>query len=93
VKVSGTWPYAYRAVDEEGQFIDLLVSKTEAATWFFVDAKDPLSTWIVDTAELVTPAVWDLAATCHRASECSDHRLFDVRIDPSGRPWFLEASL
>jgi transposase-like protein len=27
VKVSGTWPYAYRAVDEEGQFIDLLVWK------------------------------------------------------------------
>lgn len=27
VKVSGTWRYAYRAVDEKGQFIDLLVRK------------------------------------------------------------------
>ena len=34
-----------------------------------------------------------LAATCHRALECRDHRLFDIRIEPSGRAWFLKASL
>jgi D-alanine-D-alanine ligase len=56
-------------------------------------AKDPQVAWKVDTADPVTQSVWDLAATCHRSLGCRDHSLFDVRIDPSGRPWFLEASL
>ena len=41
VKVSGSWHYVYRAVDEQGQVIDLFVSKkrdTKAATRFFTSA-------------------------------------------------------
>jgi transposase-like protein len=41
VKVSGTWRYVYRAVDEQGQVIDVFVSKkrdTKAATRFFTSA-------------------------------------------------------
>jgi transposase-like protein len=41
VKVSGTWRYVYRAVDEQGQVIDVFVSKTrdtKAATRFFASA-------------------------------------------------------
>ena len=38
VKVSGTWRYAYRAVDQDGQVIDVFVSRKrdlKAATKFF----------------------------------------------------------
>jgi IS6 family transposase len=41
VKVSGSWRYVYRAVDEQGQVIDVFVSKkriTKAATRFFTSA-------------------------------------------------------
>jgi IS6 family transposase len=41
VKVSGSWRYVYRAVDEQGQFIDVFVSKkrdTRAAKRFFAGA-------------------------------------------------------
>jgi transposase, IS6 family len=41
VKVCGSWRYVYRAVDEQGQVIDVFVSKkrdTKAATRFFASA-------------------------------------------------------
>ena len=41
VKVSGTWRYVYRAVDQYGQVIDVFVSERrdlKAATKFFADA-------------------------------------------------------
>jgi len=41
VKVSGSWRYVYRAVDQDGQVIDVFVSKRrdlEAATKFFANA-------------------------------------------------------
>jgi transposase, IS6 family len=41
VKVSGSWRYVYRAVDEQGQVIDVFVSKkrdTKAADRFFANA-------------------------------------------------------
>jgi IS6 family transposase len=41
VKVSGSWRYVYRAVDEQGQVIDVFVSKkgdAKAATRFFAGA-------------------------------------------------------
>ena len=41
VKVSGSWRYVYRAVDQSGQVIDVFVSKRrdlKAATKFFVNA-------------------------------------------------------
>ena len=29
----------------------------------------------------------------HRALGCRHYSLFDFRVDPTGRPWFLEAGL
>ena len=37
--------------------------------------------------------MWAAARTCHEALGCRHHGLFDFRIDPDGRPWFLEAGL
>lgn len=54
-------------------------------------AKDDTRAWIVADDDPVTPAVHELARTVHRALGCRHHGLVDVRIDPSGRPWFLEA--
>lgn len=56
-------------------------------------AKDATRAWIVDLADPVTEAVWDVARTCHEALGCRDYSLFDFRVDPDGRPWFLEAGL
>lgn len=58
-----------------------LTSKYVAASWF-VDRNDPL-----------TDAVWSVAKRCHQALRCRDYGLFDFRIDPAGKPYFLEAGL
>ncbi len=56
-------------------------------------AKNPTRAWIVDTDDPVTAPVWEAAAACYRALGCRHYGLFDFRIDPDGRPWFLEAGL
>lgn len=56
-------------------------------------AKDSTKSWIVDTSDTVTERVWDMARKCHIALGCRDYSLFDFRIDPQGKPWFLEAGL
>ena len=56
-------------------------------------AKDADHAWIVDADDPVTAIVQDVARRCHVALGCRDYSLFDFRIDPQGRPWFLEASL
>jgi D-alanine-D-alanine ligase len=56
-------------------------------------AKDGIRSWIVDADDPVTARVWAAARACHTALGCRDYSLFDFRIDPSGRPWFLEAGL
>jgi D-alanine-D-alanine ligase len=48
---------------------------------------------IVDADDPLTARVWDVARRCHVALGCRDYSLFDLRIDPAGRPVFLEASL
>ena len=40
-----------------------------------------------------TGPVWEAAKRCHAALGCRHYSLFDFRIDPDGRPWFLEAGL
>ena len=40
-----------------------------------------------------TEPVWEAAKRCHVALGCRHYSLFDFRIDPDGRPWFLEAGL
>ncbi|MHC1561063.1 D-alanine--D-alanine ligase family protein [Actinomycetospora sp. C-140] len=48
---------------------------------------------MVDPDDPLTARVWDVAKRCHVALGCRDYSLFDLRIDPAGRPVFLEASL
>ncbi|MEO1062394.1 MAG: D-alanine--D-alanine ligase [Actinomycetota bacterium] len=54
-------------------------------------AKDDDHAWIVTDDDPAVPAVHELARTAHVALGCTHHGLVDVRIDPDGRPWFLEA--
>lgn len=59
----------------------------------YLVAKDTSRAWIVDPRDPITERVWEAARRCHRALGCRHYSLFDFRIDPSGRPWFLEAGL
>jgi D-alanine-D-alanine ligase len=56
-------------------------------------AKDPGHAWIVPVDDPITEVVWEAARRCHHALGCRHYSLFDFRIDPYGRPWFLEAGL
>jgi D-alanine-D-alanine ligase len=56
-------------------------------------AKDSRHSWIVDPSDPITKPVWEMAKQCHAALGCRHYSLFDFRIDPQGRPWFLEAGL
>ena len=56
-------------------------------------AKDPTRAWIVDPDDPVCDRVWAAARVCHGALGCRHYSLFDFRIDPGGRPWFMEAGL
>ncbi|MCC3421409.1 MAG: ATP-grasp domain-containing protein [Microcoleus sp. PH2017_07_MST_O_A] len=56
-------------------------------------AKDSTKSWIVDISDSATERVWDMARKSHIALGCRDYSLFDFRIDPQGKPWFLEAGL
>jgi D-alanine-D-alanine ligase len=59
----------------------------------YLVAKDSTRAWIVDPGDPVTARVHDMAMRCHAALGARHYSLFDFRIDPSGRPWFLEAGL
>jgi D-alanine-D-alanine ligase len=56
-------------------------------------AKENPDVVIVDADDPLTARVWEVAHRCHVALGCRDYSLFDLRIDPAGRPVFLEASL
>ncbi len=58
----------------------------------YLVAKDASRAWIVDD-EALTEKVWEAARRCHVALGCRHYSLFDFRIDPGGKPWFLEAGL
>jgi D-alanine-D-alanine ligase len=55
-------------------------------------AKTRRESWIVAGDDPVVPAVHAAACAAHRAIGFRQYSLFDFRIDPAGRPWFLEAS-
>ncbi len=54
-------------------------------------AKTASESWIVPTDDPIVPAVWAAARRAYRALGSRHYNLFDFRIDPDGRPWFLEA--
>ena len=50
-------------------------------------------TWLVDADDPIVAQVWQAAKLSHQALGCRHYSLFDFRIDPQGKPWFLEAGL
>lgn len=56
-------------------------------------AKSADRAWIVDIKDPITQRVFQAARICHTALGCRQYSLFDFRIDPQGKPWFLEAGL
>ncbi len=54
-------------------------------------AKTRTESWIVDPHDPIVPAVHAAAIASHRAIGFRQYSLFDFRIDPTGRPWLLEA--
>ena len=83
VKVNGVWRYVYRAVDQHGQVIDVLVSARrdgEAARRFF---RRPLATLNVRPTEVVTdaapvyPRVLDelIPSAWHRVEQYENNRI------------------
>jgi transposase-like protein len=83
VKVNGVWRYVYRAVDQHGQVIDVLVSKrrdAQAARRFFTRA---LATLRVTPSEVVTdaapvyPRVLDelVPAAWHHVEQYANNRI------------------
>jgi len=57
----------------------------------YLVAKDACHAWIVPVDDPITDVVWEAAQRCHLALGCRHYSLFDFRIDPDGRVWFLEA--
>merc|ERR1712196_55082 len=46
-----------------------------------------------DIDEVLQSKLEDLCVRSHKALGCRDYSLYDVRIDPAGNPFFLEACL
>ena len=83
VKVSGVWCYVYRAIDQHGQVIDVLVSKRrdgKAARRFFYQALTALKvtpTEVVTDAAPVYPRVLDelVPAAWHHVERYANNRI------------------
>ena len=82
MKVSGTWRYVYRAVDQHGQVVDAYVSNkrdTEAATRFFAtaigDHGHPVEV-TTDKAHALARAIEDLVpGAFHNTSQYANNRV------------------
>lgn len=95
VKVSGTWRYVYRAIDQYGQVIDVFLSKKrdlEAAEAFFAGAirsngeppevtTDRAHTLVRVVAELLPAALHDTTQYANNRVE-ADHGRLKVRLRP-----------
>ena len=82
VKVSGTWRYVYRAVDQNGQVIDVYVSKkrdANAATRFFataIGAHDEPVEVTTDKAPTLARAIDDLVpGAFHNTEQYANNRV------------------
>ncbi len=67
--------------------------KSDGANGLALAAKTATQSWIVDAADPIVAPVAALADRAYVALGCRQYGLFDFRIDPQGRPWFLEAGL
>jgi transposase, IS6 family len=82
VKVNGVWRYVYRAVDQDGQVIDVLVSvrrDADAARQFFRPALKTLKVTpveVVTDAAVVYPRVLDelVPAAWHHVERWANNR-------------------
>jgi IS6 family transposase len=82
VKVSGVWRSVYRAIDDDGQVIDMLVSKRRdavAARWFFTaalrDHGQPGEV-VTDRAAALAKAIRELAADAlHNTVQYANNRV------------------
>jgi len=83
--------YAVDAAHPVRTFQDKLATSADGGLRLV--AKTPDKAWTVDITDPVTDRVWQAARASHTALGCRQYSLFDFRIDPQGRPWFLEASL
>ena len=95
VKVAGVWRYVYRAIDERGQVIDVLVSVRRdmtAARRFFVRmlavqedpqeiTTDRAAALATVIAELLPAAVHDTEQYANNRMEC-DHGRLKARLRP-----------
>ncbi|WP_300641290.1 hypothetical protein [Nocardioides sp.] len=88
-------PLEEYAVDEAASPVRLADSKLarDGAGDLGLVAKDVTRAWIVPADDPVVPAVHEAALAAYDALGCRHYGLFDLRIDPEGRPWFLEAGL
>lgn len=66
------------------------LERSDAGALYLV-AKDDTRAWIVPEDDPITARVWEVARVCHTALGCRHYSLFDFRVDPDGKPWFLEA--
>ncbi len=99
VKVSGSWRYVYRAVDEQGQVIDVFVSKkrdSKAATRFFASAigvhGQPIEV-VTDRSPALARAITELLpAALHNTTQYAsnrveaDHGRLKTRLRPMRGP-------
>jgi len=82
VKVSGTWRYVYRAVDQYGQVIDVFVSKKrdlKAATTFFgsaITAHGQPAEITTDRAHALVRVITELlSAALHDTTQYANNRV------------------
>ena len=84
VKVAGVWRYVYRAVDEHGQVIDVMVSKTRdiAAARKFFDRVRSATTVVRGRSPLTSPRRCSASSTsCCRASSTRPSQRSNNRVE------------
>jgi transposase, IS6 family len=81
VKVAGVWRYVYRAIDDEGQIVDVFVSPkrdSAAATKFFAGAllaHDRPSEVVTDKAPALAKIIEKLLPMHHHTEQSANNRV------------------
>ncbi len=82
--------YRVDAVDRPIRTRDAKLRRDEGGA-LHLAAKTAEESWIVAADDAIGPAVEAAALAAYRALGLRQYGLFDFRVDPQGRPWFLEA--